>query len=55
MGWQQLPLLLLVACVIGVIGGIALMILKSKLRRLRTDYVAFGPYLAIAAVIVQWT
>jgi prepilin signal peptidase PulO-like enzyme (type II secretory pathway) len=55
MGWQQLPLLLLLACLIGVIGGLALMMLKSKLKNLRTDYVAFGPYLAIAAVIVQWT
>jgi leader peptidase (prepilin peptidase)/N-methyltransferase len=55
MGWQQLPLLLLVACVIGVIGGIAQMMLKSKLKRLPTEYIAFGPYLAIAAAVVQWT
>ena len=55
MGWQQLPLLLLVACVLGLVGGIAQMALKSKLKRVRTDYVAFGPYLALAAVVVQWT
>ena len=48
MGWQALPLIILLSSVVGVIIGIALMIIK---RRGRDIPIPFGPYLAMAGWI----
>ena len=48
LGWQLLPLLILMASAVGAIIGIALMLIKKR----SSDYaIPFGPYLAIAGWI----
>jgi leader peptidase (prepilin peptidase) / N-methyltransferase len=52
MGWQVLPIIILVASFVGAIVGIALMV---ALRRGREIPIAFGPYLAAAGwVALLW-
>jgi len=48
LGWQLLPLLILMASVVGAIIGIALMLFKNHQRE---QGIPFGPYLAIAGWI----
>jgi leader peptidase (prepilin peptidase)/N-methyltransferase len=48
LGWQLLPLLILMASVVGAIVGISLMIFKNHQRQ---QGIPFGPYLAIAGWI----
>ena len=48
LGWQMLPLVVLVSSVVGAVIGITLMVFK---RRDHDIPLAFGPYLAIAGVI----
>lgn len=52
LGWQQLPLLILMASVVGAIVGITLMLFKN----LQKDQgIPFGPYIAIAGWIsLMW-
>ena len=47
-GWQLLPLLILMASVVGAIVGIALMLFKNHQRE---QGIPFGPYLAVAGWI----
>lgn len=47
-GWQLLPILILMASVVGAIVGIALMIFKNHQRG---QAIPFGPYLAVAGFI----
>ena len=47
-GWQLLPLLILMASVVGAIIGIALMLFKNHQRE---QGIPFGPYLAVAGWI----
>jgi leader peptidase (prepilin peptidase)/N-methyltransferase len=48
LGWQQLPLIVLLSSLVGAVVGIALMVLR---RRGRDVPMPFGPYLAAAAVL----
>lgn len=48
LGWQLLPLLILMASVVGAIVGIALMLFRNHQRE---QGIPFGPYLAIAGWI----
>jgi len=48
LGWQLLPLLILMASVVGAIIGIILIVLKKQKRE---QAIPFGPYLAIAGWI----
>jgi len=48
LGWQLLPLLILMASVVGAIIGITLIVLKKQKRE---QAIPFGPYLAIAGWI----
>ncbi|MDG1751325.1 MAG: A24 family peptidase, partial [Thalassotalea sp.] len=48
MGWQLLPLLILMASAVGAIIGISLMLFKNHSRE---QAIPFGPYLAIAGWI----
>ncbi|MFT5755919.1 MAG: leader peptidase (prepilin peptidase)/N-methyltransferase [Alteromonadaceae bacterium] len=48
LGWQLLPLLILMASVVGAIVGISLILLKKTKRE---QAIPFGPYLAIAGWI----
>jgi len=48
MGWQLLPLLILMASAVGAIIGISLMVFKNHQRE---QAIPFGPYLAIAGWI----
>lgn len=48
MGWQLLPLLILIASAVGAIIGISLMLFKNHSRN---QAIPFGPYLAIAGWI----
>ena len=48
MGWQALPLIILLSSLVGAIMGIAMMIIK---RRGRDIPIPFGPYLAMAGWI----
>ena len=45
LGWQLLPLLILMASVVGAIIGISMIVLKKQNRE---QAIPFGPYLAIA-------
>jgi prepilin signal peptidase PulO-like enzyme (type II secretory pathway) len=45
LGWEKTLLTLLLACIIGIIGG------SIQLRKQEDVYFAFGPYIAIAAVL----
>ena len=47
-GWQLLPLLILMASVVGAVIGISLMIFKNHQKG---QAIPFGPYLAIAGWI----
>jgi leader peptidase (prepilin peptidase)/N-methyltransferase len=47
-GWQLLPILILMASVVGAIIGIALMVFKNHQRE---QAIPFGPYLAVAGWI----
>ena len=49
LGWQMLPLIILLASVAGAVIGIALIVFKQHRRELP---IPFGPYLAIAGLIV---
>ncbi|TMM47989.1 prepilin peptidase [Colwellia ponticola] len=52
LGWQLLPLLILMASVVGAIVGIALMLFKNHQRE---QGIPFGPYLAVAGwVALLW-
>lgn len=48
LGWQQLPIIILLASVIGLVFGVIQMILK---RQFKSTPIPFGPYLAIAGWI----
>ena len=48
LGWQHLPLIIIISSLLGSIVGVVLIITKEK--RL-TSAIPFGPYLAIAGVI----
>ncbi len=48
LGWENLPMVVLIASLMGVAVGIALMIIKKYTR---LTPIAFGPYLAMAAWI----
>lgn len=48
-GWQALPVLLLVSAVVGSVIGIAILVVQKKGRQ---TAIAFGPYLALAGLIV---
>ena len=52
MGWQMLPLVLLLAAFAGAVVGLALIVLRGRDRRLP---ISFGPYLAAAAwIALMW-
>jgi leader peptidase (prepilin peptidase)/N-methyltransferase len=52
LGWQLLPILILMASVVGAIIGISLMVFKNHTRE---QAIPFGPYLAIAGwITVLW-
>ncbi|WP_114324777.1 prepilin peptidase [Candidatus Colwellia aromaticivorans] len=52
LGWQLLPILILMASVVGAIIGISLMLFKNHRRE---QAIPFGPYLAIAGwITVLW-
>ncbi|MBV1931617.1 MAG: prepilin peptidase [Porticoccaceae bacterium] len=48
LGWQQLPLIVLLSSVVGVVIGTLILLLQKKDRQ---NAIAFGPYLAIAGWI----
>lgn len=48
-GWQALPVLLLVSAVVGSFVGIAILVVQKKGRQ---TAIAFGPYLALAGLIM---
>jgi len=48
LGWQMLPLIVLLSSAVGAVIGIGLIVLKGRDHRVP---LAFGPYLAIAGVI----
>ena len=48
LGWQQLPLVILLSSVVGAVVGIVLIVLA---RRGRDIPIPFGPYLAAAGLI----
>jgi leader peptidase (prepilin peptidase)/N-methyltransferase len=51
-GWQLLPILILMASVVGAIIGISLMLFKNHTRE---QAIPFGPYLAIAGwITILW-
>jgi leader peptidase (prepilin peptidase) / N-methyltransferase len=52
LGWQALPLIIVLSSVVGAIVGISLMVLKSHDR---SSSIPFGPYLAVAGwVAMLW-
>ena len=48
MGWQMLPLIVLLGSVVGAVIGIGLIVFKGRDHSVP---MAFGPYLAIAGAI----
>jgi leader peptidase (prepilin peptidase)/N-methyltransferase len=48
LGWQELPMIILLSSLVGAICGIALMVIK---RRGKDIPIPFGPYLAMAGWI----
>jgi len=51
-GWQLLPMLILMASVVGAVVGISLMLFKGHQRE---QAIPFGPYLAIAGwITILW-
>lgn len=54
LGWQEIPLVLMTASTAALLGGLVLLAL-SKVENMRTEYFAFGPFLAIGAVVALWT
>lgn len=51
-GWQLLPILILMASVVGAVVGISLMLLKNHQRE---QAIPFGPYLAVAGwITILW-
>jgi leader peptidase (prepilin peptidase)/N-methyltransferase len=50
LGWKLTVLLLFLSFVIGGFGGILLIAIKKKTRK---DYIPFGPFIAIAAIITM--
>ena len=48
LGWEMLPLIILLSSLVGMVFGLALMVLQ---RRGKEVPMAFGPYLAIAGWI----
>lgn len=48
LGWQQLPLIILLSSLVGAVMGIAMVVALGRDRQIP---MAFGPYLAIAGVI----
>jgi len=55
LGWQEIPLVLMTASIAALLGGLVLLALKSKVGSIRTEYFAFGPFLAIGAIVALWT
>lgn len=52
LGWQQLPVVILLASIIGLIFGLTQMILRNQFK---SEPIPFGPYLAIAGWIsLMW-
>lgn len=51
LGWQALPLVILLASLVGAVVGVALMTIA---RRARDNPIPFGPYLAAAGVIAMF-
>jgi leader peptidase (prepilin peptidase)/N-methyltransferase len=49
MGWQALPMIILLSSLVGAVCGIALMVIK---RRGKDIPIPFGPYLAMAGWLV---
>jgi leader peptidase (prepilin peptidase)/N-methyltransferase len=49
-GWQHLPIVILLSSVVGAVVGIALMLIKNKGRSLA---IPFGPYLAAAGFLTM--
>jgi len=47
-GWQYLLITLLLSFVFGGIGGVLLLVFKIKSRK---DFIPFGPFIALAALI----
>jgi leader peptidase (prepilin peptidase)/N-methyltransferase len=52
LGWQSIPMVLVIACVVGVAGGIYTLYKKGE--GLRAQF-PFGPYLAIGGLVVMFT
>ncbi|MFT4520371.1 MAG: leader peptidase (prepilin peptidase)/N-methyltransferase [Halioglobus sp.] len=48
MGWQALPMIILLSSVVGIVGGVTLMVLKGRGKEVP---IPFGPYLAMAGWI----
>lgn len=48
LGWQMLPLIILLSSLVGTIAGVMLIIFKNHQR---SNPIPFGPYLAVAGVI----
>ena len=48
LGWQQLPLIVLLSSLVGAIIGTLMLLLQKQDRQ---NQIAFGPYLAIAGWI----
>lgn len=46
-GWEKSLLMLFVACIIGIIAG------YTQMHKNEENYIAFGPFLAVAAVVVM--
>lgn len=50
LGWQNLSILLLLACILGIGHGC----MRPRAQRLASPHFAFGPSLCLAAVLVLW-
>ena len=52
LGWQAIPMIILLSSVVGTLGGVALMLIR---RQGKDVPISFGPYLAIAGwVSLLW-
>jgi leader peptidase (prepilin peptidase)/N-methyltransferase len=51
LGWQMLPLIVLLSSAVGAIIGIALILFKGRDHNIP---LAFGPYLAVAGAIAMF-
>lgn len=50
LGWQALPIIILIASFLGVIVGVVLILFKDKGRRSLQLAIPFGPFLAMAGI-----